>query len=98
MQQIKQELNSSETSWYKVGGLIGGVVKKASFSMMERGLVKKVSISSLEMSVVTKSFSAWLDWAKKRGKKGPKSCQKVVKVVKKFKKLSKHCQTFCQTW
>jgi hypothetical protein len=41
------------------------VVKKASFSMVERGLVKKVSFSSLEMSVVKKSISAWLDWAKK---------------------------------
>jgi hypothetical protein len=40
--------------------------------MMERGLVKKVSFSSLEMSVVKKSISAWLDWAKK-------NCQKVVK-------------------
>jgi hypothetical protein len=40
------------------------VVKKASFSMVERGLVKKVSFSSLEMSVVKKSISAWLDWAK----------------------------------
>jgi hypothetical protein len=41
------------------------VVKKASFSMVERGLVKKVSFGSLEMSVVKKSISAWLDWAKK---------------------------------
>jgi hypothetical protein len=41
------------------------VVKKASFSMVERGLVNKVSFSSLEMSVVKKSISAWLDWAKK---------------------------------
>jgi hypothetical protein len=41
------------------------VVKKASFSMVERGLIKKVSFSSLEMSVVKKSISAWLDWAKK---------------------------------
>jgi hypothetical protein len=53
------------------------VVKKASFSMVERGLVKKVSFSSLEMSVVKKSISAWLDWAKKREKK-------VQKVVKKL--------------
>jgi hypothetical protein len=45
------------------------VVKKASFSMVERGLVKKVSLSSLEMSMVKKSISAWLDWAKKRRKK-----------------------------
>jgi hypothetical protein len=52
------------------------VVKKTSFSMLERGLVKKVSFSSLEMSVVKKSISAWLDWAKKRRKKSPKSCQK----------------------
>jgi hypothetical protein len=58
-------------------GLIGGLVKKASFSMVERGLVKKVSFSSLEMSVVKKSISAWLDWAKKI--KNPKRCQKVVK-------------------
>jgi hypothetical protein len=42
-------------------GLKGGVVKKASFSMVERDLVKKVSFSSLEMSVVKKSISAWLD-------------------------------------
>jgi hypothetical protein len=28
------------------------------------GLVTKVSFSSLEMSVVKKSISAWLDWAK----------------------------------
>jgi hypothetical protein len=54
----KQELNSSETSCDRVGGLIGGVVKKASFSIVERGLVKKVSFSSLEMSVVKKSISA----------------------------------------
>jgi hypothetical protein len=60
-------------------GLIGGVVKKASFSMVERGLVKKVSLSSLEMSMVKKSISAWLDWAKKRRRKSPQSCQKVVK-------------------
>jgi hypothetical protein len=39
----KQELNSSETSYDRVKGLIGGVVKKASFSMVERGLVKKVT-------------------------------------------------------
>jgi L-ribulose-5-phosphate 3-epimerase UlaE len=85
---MKQELNSSETSCDRVGGLIGGVVKKASCSMVERGLVKKVSFSSLEMSVVKKSISAWQDWAKKRR-------NKVQKVVKK---LSKSCQTFCQTW
>jgi hypothetical protein len=54
----KQELNRSETSCDRVGGLIGGVVKKASLSMVERGLVKKVSFSSLEMSVVKKSISA----------------------------------------
>jgi hypothetical protein len=59
-----------ETSCDRVGGLIGGVVKKASFSMVERGLVKKVIFSSLEMSVVKKSISAWLYWAKK---KSPKS-------------------------
>jgi L-ribulose-5-phosphate 3-epimerase UlaE len=53
--------------------------------MLERGLVKKLSFSSLEMSVVKKSISAWLDWAKK-------SRKKVQKVVKKS------CQTFCQTW
>jgi hypothetical protein len=46
-------------------GLIGGVIKKASFRMVERSLVKKVSFSSLEMSVVKKSISALLDWAKK---------------------------------
>jgi hypothetical protein len=46
-----------------------GVVKKASFRMVERGLVKKVSFSSLEMSVVKKSISPWLDWAKKEEKK-----------------------------
>jgi hypothetical protein len=39
------------------------MVKKASFSMVERGLVKKVSFSNLERSVVKKSISAWLDWA-----------------------------------
>jgi L-ribulose-5-phosphate 3-epimerase UlaE len=54
------------------------MVKKASFSMVERGLVKKVSFSSLEMSVVKKSISARLDWGKK---KSPKSCQKVVKKL-----------------
>jgi hypothetical protein len=32
--------------------------------MVKSGLVKKVSFSSLEMSVVKKSISAWLDWAK----------------------------------
>jgi hypothetical protein len=37
------------------------VVKKASFSMVERGLVKKVSFSSLEMSAAKKSISALLD-------------------------------------
>jgi hypothetical protein len=69
--------------------LIGGVVKKASFSMVERDLVKKVSFSSLEMSVVKKSISAWLDWAKKIRKKSPSSCQK---VAKKLSKSSKSCQ------
>jgi hypothetical protein len=53
--------------------------------MVERGLVKKVSLSSLEMSVVKKSISAWLDWAKNKNI-SPKNCQKV------FKKLSKNCQ------
>jgi hypothetical protein len=43
--------------------------------MVERGLVKKVSFSSLEMSVVKKSISAWLYWAKKK-KKSPKSVKK----------------------
>jgi hypothetical protein len=50
------------------------------------GLVKKVSFSSLEMSVVKKSISAWLDCAEKKDKKkskklskSSKSCQKVVK-------------------
>jgi hypothetical protein len=81
--QIKQEFNSFETSCKRVGGLIGGVVKKASFSMLEKGLVKKVSFSSLEMRVVKKC----LDWSKKEGE-----------IVKKFKKLSKGCQTFRQTW
>jgi hypothetical protein len=52
-----QHVHASRLAW----GLIGGVVKKASFSMVERGLVKKVSFSSLEMSVVKKSISAWLD-------------------------------------
>jgi hypothetical protein len=46
--------------------------------MVERGLVKKVSNSSLKMSVVKKSISAWLDWAKQR--------KKIKKVVKKFSK------------
>jgi hypothetical protein len=46
-------------------GIIGGVVKKSSFSMVERGLVKKLSFTSLEMRVVKKSISAWLYWAKK---------------------------------
>jgi hypothetical protein len=65
------------------------VVKKASFSMAERGLVKKVSINSLEMSVVKKSISAWLDWAeKKKRKKSPTSCQKVHKGVQKLSNIS----------
>jgi hypothetical protein len=55
--QKEQELNSSETRCDRVGRLIGGVVKKASFSKVERGLVPKVSFSSLEMSVVKKSIS-----------------------------------------
>jgi hypothetical protein len=59
------------------------VVKKASFSMVERGLVKKVSFSSLEMSVVKKSISAWLDWEKK----SQKNCQKVVKKLSKSSKI-----------
>jgi hypothetical protein len=79
--QKEQELNSSETGCERVGGLIGGVVKKASFSMVGRGLVKKVSFSSLEMSVVKKSFSAWLHWAKKEE-------NKVKKVVKKLSNIS----------
>jgi hypothetical protein len=49
-----------ETSCDRVEGLIGSVVKKAGFSMVERDLVKKVSFSSLEMSLVKKSISAWL--------------------------------------
>jgi hypothetical protein len=77
----KQELNSSETSCDRVGGLIGGVVKKASFSMVERVLVKKVSFSSLEMNVVKKSISACLDWREK------KSCKKVVKKLSKSSKI-----------
>jgi hypothetical protein len=48
---LKQELNSSETSCDRVGGLIGGVVKKAGFSMVERGLVIKVSFSSVCMII-----------------------------------------------
>jgi hypothetical protein len=67
--------------------------------MVERGLVKKVSFSSLEKMVVKKSISAWLDCAKK---KNPKSCQKVVenlsKICQKFKNLSKSCQKCPQTW
>jgi hypothetical protein len=66
------------------------VVKKASFRMVERGLNKKVSFSSLEMSVVKKSISAWLDWAKKKKKKSKKlskSCQKVQKIVKKLSNI-----------
>jgi hypothetical protein len=51
--------------------------------MVERGLVKKVSFSSLEMSMVKKSISAWLDWAKNIS---PKSCQKVVKHFVKPRK------------
>jgi hypothetical protein len=50
--------------------------------MVERGLVQRVSFSSLEMSVVKKSVSAWLDWAKKykyKSEKLSKNCQKVVK-------------------
>jgi hypothetical protein len=47
--------------------------------MVERGLVKKVSFSSLEISVVKKSISAWLDWAKKNISK--KKCQKIVTKV-----------------
>jgi 16S rRNA C1402 N4-methylase RsmH len=64
-------------------GVIGGLVKKASFSMVERGLVKKVSFSSLEMSVVKKYISAWPDLAEKKKKKSPKSCQKVQKSCQK---------------
>jgi hypothetical protein len=90
LQQQKQELNSLETSCDWVGGLIEGVVKIVSFSMVERGLVKKVSFGSLERTVVKKSVSAWLDCAKK---KSPKSCQKVVKkcqkVIKNFLKPDK---------
>jgi hypothetical protein len=57
--------------------------------MVKRGLVKKVSFSSLEMSVVKKSISAWLDWAKGKkyqSKKLSKSCQKVVKHFVKPRK------------
>jgi surface antigen len=57
-----------ETSCNNVGGVIGGVVKTDSFSMVKKH-GKKVSFSSLEMSVVKKSISAGLDWAKKRRKK-----------------------------
>jgi hypothetical protein len=56
------------------------VVKKASFSMVERGLVKKVSISSLKMIVAGLS----------KKKKKSKSCQKVQKVVKHFVKPGKN--------
>jgi hypothetical protein len=79
-------------------GVIGGVVKKVSFSMVERGLVKKVSLSSLERSVVIKSISAWPDSAKKisKRKKIQKVCKKLSKscqnVVKKLSKSSKSCQ------
>jgi 16S rRNA C1402 N4-methylase RsmH len=73
-----------KTSCDRVRGVIGSVVIKASFSMVERGLVKKVSFSSLEMRVVKKSISAWLDWAKKykyKSEKLSKSCQKIVKKL-----------------
>jgi hypothetical protein len=86
--KIKQELNISETSCDRVGGLIGGVVKKASFSMVERGLVKKVSFSSLEMSVVKKSIL-------NLGKINKNISSKRSQIFSK--KLSKSCQTFCQT-
>jgi hypothetical protein len=71
-------------------GLIGGVVKKASFSMVERGLVKKVSFSILEMSVVKKTFN--MAGLGKKKYLSPNSCQKVVK------KLSKSCHTFRKTY
>jgi tyrosine-protein phosphatase YwqE len=78
----KQELNSSETSCDRVGGLKGGVVKKVSFSMVEKGLVKKVSFNSLERSVVKKSFSVKLA-LKKKFKKLSNSCQKLSKSCQK---------------
>jgi hypothetical protein len=79
-----------------LGGLIGGVVKKASFSMVERGLLKKVSFSSLEMSVVKKSISAWLDWGKKRSKKLSKSCQNILSNLVKINK--KEPTNYFENW
>jgi 16S rRNA C1402 N4-methylase RsmH len=92
----KQELNSLETSCNRVEGLIGGVVKKVSFSMVERGLLKKVSFSSLEKSVVKKYISAWLDCQKET--KTPKTSQIVVKKLsKKLSKLVKFIKSF-ENW
>jgi hypothetical protein len=82
------------------------VVKKGSFSMVERGLVKKVSFSSMEMSVVKKSISAWLDWAKKLKilvQKVVKSCQKIVTKLSNFsanleKINKKEITNFFENW
>jgi hypothetical protein len=61
------------------------VVKKASFSMVERGLVKK---SKLQQSGNEHGQKVYFSMAG-LGKKKKKT---------KFKKLSKSCQTFRQTW
>ncbi len=57
--------------------------------MVERGLVKKVSFSSLEMSVVKKSISAWLDWAKKEEKKVRKIVKKLSNILSNLVKINK---------
>jgi hypothetical protein len=65
--------------------------QKSQFQHGGKGFrIKKVRISSLEMSVVKKSISAWLDWAKKRKKKSKKFSKNCQKVVKHFVKPSKN--------
>jgi hypothetical protein len=68
------------------------VVKKASFSMVERGLVKKSKLQQSGNKGGQKVYFSMAGLGKKKGEKSPKSCQKIVK------KLSKSCQTFLQTW
>jgi hypothetical protein len=56
--------------------------------MVERGLVKKVSFSSLERSVVKKYISAWLDCEKKVQKVVKKFSKSFQNVVNKLSKIS----------
>jgi hypothetical protein len=82
-EENKQELNSSETSCDRVGGVIGGVVKKpVSAWRKEVWLISKLQQPGIERCQKVLFQHSWI------GQK--------IKIYKS-KKLSKSCQTFRQT-